>query len=493
MQPTLFETPGVVLDVATQTGIQSARISSFLRPDQAFDEVRAFISERPVLLARLRSADTVWVKPNITSAEPENQGRTTRPLILASVLRALRVLAPSRDICVADSSVIGCSTTAAAEVAGILRVCDEHSARFVDLRDVAFVTVPVPGHLEFESLDINEPFLNDRCFAINLAKIKSTYGSPVGFCLKNNKGLIRDETKLQFHIKGLQRGLCDLGRSIHWDLAILEAFPSSELGIRGPSGCFVTATHPVLADLIACLALKVPLADVFHVEWLSGFYGLDADHLAAALNQHGVSEWFPALRYTMTAVRDLEQQYGVELFEGCACTGCLESLAKALKRLGKGGLRTREIVIGAGLDRPIPRNDKRRKLIFLGKCSFDRCGMELVLQDYPDDLIEMWRRSAKVPGCPPTIDRMALGLSSRRRAVRQSGLSARIESAFDIVPLNSLATAKVLPELASVVPPEEVTFEEFDRETRLGCELVAAAIYHQMNWDFLRRALISLL
>jgi uncharacterized protein (DUF362 family) len=489
MQPALFDNPGLSVDVSLNTGPQSARIASLFRSDQAFEELCTFVSERPHLLRRLLSADGVWVKPNITSGESEHQGRTTQPIVLDSVLRAIRALAPSLDVCVADSSVIGCSTTAAAELAGLLPICKLHGVRFLDLRDIPFARVPVPNHLEFECLEISEPFLNPRCFSINLAKIKSTYGSPVGFCIKNNKGLIRDETKLQFHLTGLQRALCDLGRSISWDLSILEAFPSSELGVPGPSGCFVAATHPVLADVVTCLALKVPLAEVFHLEWLSRFYQISVDDLAATLNHKGITELFPPLRYTRTAIRDLEEQYAVQITAGCPCTGCLESIAKALKRLGKAGVARRDIVLGAGMNQPLPCDKKHRKFIFVGNCSFDRCAMELVRQDYPDVLIEIWGRSAKVKGCPPTIDAMARSLAPRKRSSRNSGPSERIEAAFEIVPLGSLATARRMADIAPVVPPEEITFEEFDRETRLGCELVTAAICHQMNWDFLRRAL----
>ena len=47
---------------------------------------------------------------------------------------------------------------------------------------------------------------------------------------------------------------------------------------------------------------------------------------------------------------------------------------------------------------------------------------------------------------------------------------------------------RVYTKLKDLIPSEEVSFEEFDLNTRIGCELICAAICHSMNWDFLRNA-----
>jgi hypothetical protein len=66
--------------------------------------------------------------------------------------------------------------------------------------------------------------------------------------------------------------------------------------------------------------------------------------------------------------------------------------------------------------------------------------------------------------------------------------SVRIETAIEVRPLYALASAAKIPIILSHVPHERTTFEEFDRETRLGAEVVCAAICQQMNWDYLRGA-----
>lgn len=43
--------------------------------------------------------------------------------------------------------------------------------------------------------------------------------------------------------------------------------------------------------------------------------------------------------------------------------------------------------------------------------------------------------------------------------------------------------------IVDILPKEDVNFFEFGLETNIACELICAAICHQINWDFLRRSI----
>ena len=49
----------------------------------------------------------------------------------------------------------------------------------------------------------------------------------------------------------------------------------------------------------------------------------------------------------------------------------------------------------------------------------------------------------------------------------------------------------VYPEVLSVIPQEIYTFDHFDLDTAIMCEVVCAAICHQINWDILREAVLK--
>ena len=50
---------------------------------------------------------------------------------------------------------------------------------------------------------------------------------------------------------------------------------------------------------------------------------------------------------------------------------------------------------------------------------------------------------------------------------------------------------RVYYRLSKLLPPAGVVFQEFDLDTRIGCEVLCAAICHSINWDFLRKKIKS--
>jgi uncharacterized protein (DUF362 family) len=211
--------------------------------------LKIFLASDPLPLKGLSVCKEVWIKANITSGEPPEFGRTAQPLVLGSLIKAIRALRDtSTRIFVADSSAVGCDTWRAVEVAGIKEICYANRARFVDLRKRQFIQVEVPDPLLFRTLPVSAPFTSADVFKLNIGKLKTTYGSPVSFCIKNVKGVIPDHDKLQFHLKGLQQALCDLANCVEWDLAILEGLPMSELGRPAGNGPLGICTDPVVLD-----------------------------------------------------------------------------------------------------------------------------------------------------------------------------------------------------------------------------------------------------
>jgi uncharacterized protein (DUF362 family) len=490
----MFDQPRVHSKVATRYGTHLVDCSLPLTEGDAAQYIDEYIAEDIRIKKRLKFVKEIWIKPNITSAEPPSRGRTTQPFILASLLRVLRAHVPDKLIYVGDSSVIGCDSTHAANISGILEVCAEYCTPFVDLRNVRFRSASIKDYREFELLQINEPFLRKDVLKINLAKIKSTYGCPAALSVKNGKGCIPDETKLRFHVKGLQRSLCDLGRIIKWDFAVLEALPCSNLGTPGPSSCMILSTDPVVADCCACLLFGVPLSDVEHLDWLAQERGLDVIALTTLPNFALMANICGRLEYSRSAIETLEKRFAVSIDDGKPCTACLESLAKALpKSTGSG--RAKKIVIGPDVTLPIERPEADDvQMSFIGKCSFDRCAMELEMTSYPEDLVKCWQSSIKLDGCPPTIDSMVESLSKGRQpeAASHTGtVSKRIEQAFEIRPLCALTSAVQMHKIAPLLPDEKITFSDFNREKQLAAEVICASICQQLNWDFLRVSIQS--
>lgn len=73
---------------------------------------------------------------------------------------------------------------------------------------------------------------------------------------------------------------------------------------------------------------------------------------------------------------------------------------------------------------------------------------------------------------------------------KTKSISKRIFNSFEIVAIPFLGCDydMLYPKLASIVPEEKIKFDNWNLDIAIACEIVCAAICHQINWDFLRKA-----
>jgi hypothetical protein len=190
----------------------------------------------------------------------------------------------------------------------------------------------------------------------------------------------------------------------------------------------------------------------------------------------------------------LSEKYGLAINDGTPCSGCVESLAKALSKCKMLPSNSGPLALVAGANATeISRFAAERITALLGNCSFDAVGMELVRLGYDEEVVNVWKGAVRIPGCPPTIDDIVSILQEsppqRPQAKERGPYSHKIGRAFGVKHLFAAASAKQMETLAAVVPSESVSFEVFGREAALACEVICAAICHQINWTFLRRQL----
>lgn len=72
-------------------------------------------------------------------------------------------------------------------------------------------------------------------------------------------------------------------------------------------------------------------------------------------------------------------------------------------------------------------------------------------------------------------------------------VSESLKENFDTydIPFIGCDFGTVYPEVFSIIPLEQFCFDEFETETAIMCEIVCASICHQINWDFLREAVLK--
>lgn len=70
-----------------------------------------------------------------------------------------------------------------------------------------------------------------------------------------------------------------------------------------------------------------------------------------------------------------------------------------------------------------------------------------------------------------------------------TNISEQIANEFDIMPVPFLGCDfdTVYPKVKRLLPKESILFNSFGLENAIICEIICAAICHQINWDFLRK------
>lgn len=78
-----------------------------------------------------------------------------------------------------------------------------------------------------------------------------------------------------------------------------------------------------------------------------------------------------------------------------------------------------------------------------------------------------------------------------KTANSELNVSRKINASFEItnIPFLECDFEKVYPTISTILPSEDIVFNEFSHNTAVLCEIICAAICHQMNWDYLRKAI----
>lgn len=81
----------------------------------------------------------------------------------------------------------------------------------------------------------------------------------------------------------------------------------------------------------------------------------------------------------------------------------------------------------------------------------------------------------------------------KKSSLVENRVSDEIISAFSIssLPFFGCDYDEVYPQIARLLPAEKICFSSLPFETAMQCEIICAGICHQMNWDFLRGAVLK--
>ena len=491
----------------------------FLNKLDCTDELQEFFCDYfhlyPETVNELIESTTIIIKVNLTSDEDPKNGRTSSPFVLEALINSFNIVGINLSkILVADSSVIGVDTIIAAAKGGILDICNKFNIPFQDLNSGKFVRKKVEKPLKNTSIPIHELFESEGLFSVNLGKIKTTYGSPVGFCVKNLKGIIPPDTKLEFHLNGVQESLCDLRHVYTSNLNILEGFPASQLGSPKECNLIGISNNDVLLDCIVSELIGIPFSSVPHLDNLISENEYYIQFLEKNLEKISyVKHVIPKFRFSLHGVKDMAEEFGIDIIDGRLCSSCLESFYKALIKLDKNNTLPSDPKYVVGMWHIETDWDlyKNIKFVWIGECALQTPVVSNIIYDAAKKSkskdLKITSDNLFIPGCPPTIDSMVSKIKKYYKLISDNAEqepssllenhekslstlvapSKLIKSWVSYSPIEAAASHSVVDKIIEIMPKEEVVFNDLEIRVAIQCELICSAICHKINWDYLRR------
>jgi len=321
----------------------------------------------------------ILIKPNIVNAHAPEVGATTHPAILEALLECL-----GGERCViAESCVVGVDTDQAFRRTGLLELASRHHAEVVNLQKVS----RAPTKWKFGELQL--PELLDECAYIDVAKMKTHILTGATLCLKNQKGILKNSDKMQFHRLGLDRAIPALYEVLKPDLAIIDAIWALEgegpgkFGERKDLGLLLFGNDALELDNLALQIMGFEQGEVGHIP-------------AVELGEvRGVRP--EDIRTKFKRSKGYYKKLNMYYFPCGACSGCTNAISETVKGLLKQpwkhplkvvnfalkGVMGKRIFV-AGIDADYPH--VKGATICIGNCSAKFATRE---------------KLPHVPGCPP--------------------------------------------------------------------------------------------
>lgn len=291
----------------------------------------------------LKSDAQIALKPNLVVAKGWKSGATTNPAVCEAAIEYFFERG-YRNICIIESSWLGCDTKHAFSVCGYDALSGKYGVELVDVKKDEYETRSYDGL----SVEISKRALGADLL-INLPLIKGHCQTKVTCALKNMKGLISDREKRRFHAMGLDKPIAYLGKMIAPTLTIADGIytdPGFEEGGNPRSMDVMAAgTDSVLIDAYAAKLLGYRPYDIEYIS-IAERIGLGSADLGGAdiINVTGggsVEE--------QTADSGELEAAKAHIEERDACSACYANTVSALMQLARQyGLGDMRICVGQG-------------------------------------------------------------------------------------------------------------------------------------------------
>ncbi len=282
-----------------------ARVVHIARPGGQSDYYRVLREgfEACGLLDRVRSADSIFIKPNLVTDNPDYiaRGANTDTQVIEALLVLLRE-ETKRAIRLGESetgtAVKGRRLSRALDAMQLAPLCARFDVELVNLTNEPTVAVPIPRSEFLPSIDLARCFVESELI-VDMPKIKTHKYATITCALKNMFGAIPDPLRIVYH-KNIHETLAALN-SVLFDrtIVVCDGLIAMEgagpmWGRPRPLGLLLVAPDPLSCDRVVHQIMRFPRAAVRHIVLSEQMFGSEVggDPEVSGLAIDAVAETF---------------------------------------------------------------------------------------------------------------------------------------------------------------------------------------------------------
>ena len=217
----------------------------------------------------LKDWERVLIKVNFITTKNWETGATTDPMVVEALVHRLREL--GKEAIIVESDAQTTNADKAWVASGMNKLGERLDVPFINMRhEDEKVELEVPGGRVLKKIKVAK--IATESAIISAAKLKTHMGTKVTLGLKNMFGMLTTKFKGQFHIRGIDKVIHDINKTIPPHVTVIDGFIAMEG--RGPvhgnpvkMDTIIASIDPVAADSIGSRVMGFEPKEIDHIRW----------------------------------------------------------------------------------------------------------------------------------------------------------------------------------------------------------------------------------
>jgi len=213
--------------------------------------------------------ERVLIKVNFITTKNWETGATTDPIIVEALVNIFREL--GKEVIIVESDAQTTNADKAWVASGMSELGERLDVPFINMRHAdEKIELKVPEGRELKKIKVAK--IATESAIVSAAKLKTHISTKVTLGLKNMFGMLTTKFKGKYHIRGMDKVIHDINKTLPPQLTIIDGFVAMEG--KGPvhgkpvkMNTVIASVDPVAADSVASQVMGFNPDEIDHIKW----------------------------------------------------------------------------------------------------------------------------------------------------------------------------------------------------------------------------------